>query len=115
MLDRAVVVADIHGTITQWNPGAQALFGYGSDQAIGHSLDVIVPEHLRQAHWAGFHRAMQHPQVKDLAADLPVLCADGEVRNFAGRLLVLSDGLGTAIGAMAIYTSQGTTGIRPFG
>jgi len=55
------------------------------------------------------------PTIKDLAADLPVLCADGEVRHFAGRLLVLSDGLGTAIGALAIYASAGTTGVQPFG
>lgn len=53
--------------------------------------------------------------LKDLAADLPVLCADGEVRSYAGRLLVLSDGLGTALGAMAIYASEGSTGVAPFG
>lgn len=58
---------------------------------------------------------MAHPQVKDLAADLPVACADGQLRSFAGRFLVLSDGLGTALGAIAIYTSDGTTGVRPFG
>lgn len=57
---------------------------------------------------------MRQPEVKDLAADLPVLCADGTVREFAGRLLALSDGLGVAIGAIAIYTEAGTTGLRPF-
>jgi hypothetical protein len=77
-------------------------------------VDLIVPEHLRDAHWAGFHRAMASPEVKDLAADLPVLCADGCVREFAGRLLALSDGLGTAIGAIAIYRPEGSTGVRPF-
>lgn len=111
----AVVVADTDGVITRWNAGARALFGYPAEQAVGQSLDLIVPEHLREAHWAGFRRAMREPQVKDLAADLPVRCADGEVRHFAGRLLVLGDGLGTAIGAMAIYAGEGTTGIRPFG
>ncbi|MDI3405643.1 PAS domain-containing protein [Streptomyces cavernicola] len=112
---RAIVVADVHGVITQWNGGCQRLFGYPAAQAVGSTLDLIVPEHLRETHWAGFHRAMREPQVKDLAADLPVLCADGEVRSFAGRLLVLSDGLGVAFGAVAIYTDQGTTGVTPFG
>jgi hypothetical protein len=65
-------------------------------------------------HWAGFRRAMEAPQVKDLAADIPVLCADGQVREFAGRLLVLSDGLGAALGAMGIFAANGTTGIKPF-
>jgi hypothetical protein len=58
---------------------------------------------------------MRNPQIKDMAADLPVLCADGEVRSFAGRLLALSDGLGVALGALAIYSRTGTTGVRPFG
>jgi len=57
---------------------------------------------------------MRQPEIKDMAADLPVLCADGTVREFAGRLLTLSDGLGVAIGAMAIYTDSGTTGSHPF-
>lgn len=115
MNHHAVIVADTSGVICQWTGGAEELFGYRRDEAIGHSLDLVVPEHLREAHWVGFHRAMKQPKVQDLAADLPVLCADGEVRSFAGRLLVLSDGLGTAIGAMAIYASEGSTGVRPFG
>jgi hypothetical protein len=58
---------------------------------------------------------MQEPKIKDLAADLPVRCSDGEVRSSAGRLLVLSDGLGAALGAIAIYSATGTTGVRPCG
>lgn len=110
----AIIVADTGGTIRQWNNGAEALFGYPAAVAIGASLDLVVPEHLRDAHWAGFRRAMADPQVKDLAADLPVRCADGELRTFAGRLLVLSDGLGTAVGAVAVYTDRASTGVRPF-
>ena len=51
----------------------------------------------------------------DLAADIPVLCADGQVKELTGRLLVLSDGFGAALGAMGIFAADGTTGIRPFG
>ncbi len=111
---RAVIVADTAGVITCWNPTAETLFGHPACDAVGQSLDLVVPDHLRQAHWAGFRRAMREPQVKDLAADLPVLCADGEIREFAGRLLVLCDGVGVALGAMAIYTPDGTTGVHPF-
>lgn len=101
--------------IWRWNDGAERLFGHSAAVALGRRVDFIVPEHLREAHWTGFYRAMQDPQIKDLAADLPVLCADLEIRHFAGRLLVLSDGLGVAIGALAIYAPEGTTGVRPFG
>lgn len=110
----AVIETDTEGVIRRWSAGAAEMFGHQAADALGQKVDFIVPEHLRDAHWAGFHRAMGEPAIKDLAADLPVLCADGEIRHFAGRLLVLSDGLGTAIGAMAIYASAGTTGIRPF-
>ncbi len=100
MTDHAIVVADADGTITWWSPSAE---------------DLVVPDGLRARHWAGFQRAMEAPQVQDLAADIPVLCADGQVKEFAGRLLVLSDGLGAALGAMGIFAADGTTGIRPFG
>jgi PAS domain S-box-containing protein len=112
--DHAIVVADVNGIIAWWSPGAEVLFGHSAAAAVGQSLDLIVPEALRARHWAGFSRAMQAPAVKDLAADIPVLCADGQVKEFAGRLLVLSDGLGVALGAMGIFASDGTTAIKPF-
>ncbi|WP_433801672.1 PAS domain S-box protein [Actinomycetospora sp. CA-084318] len=111
----AVIATDVEGVITSWNDGAQELFGHRREDVLGRPVDVVVPEHLRAAHWAGFRRGMAAPAVKDLAADLPVLCADGEVRSFAGRLLVLCDALGTSLGAMAVYAATGTTGVRPFG
>ncbi len=111
----AVIETDTDGVIRRWDDGAEQMFGHPAAVAVGQRVDLIVPEHLREAHWAGFHRAMKDPHIKDLAADLPVLCADQEIRYFAGRLLVLSDGLGTAIGALAIYAAVGSTGVRPFG
>jgi PAS domain S-box-containing protein len=111
----AIVVADADGIITWWSPGAELLFGHNASAAVGQKLDLIVPEVLRPRHWAGFQRAMQAPKVKDLAADIPVLCADGQVKEFAGRLLVVSDGLGAALGAIAIFAAAGTTGFKPFG
>ncbi len=110
----AVVIVDTDGVITCWNEGAAQLFGHAQSAAVGQPVDLIVPERLRNAHWAGFHRAMAAPEIKDMAADLPVLCSDGTVREFAGRLLALSDGFGTAIGAIAIYRAEGSTGVRPF-
>jgi PAS domain S-box-containing protein len=115
MPDHAIVATDASGTITYWSTGAEALFGHSRESAMGRTLDLIVPEPLRDRHWAGFRRAMLAPRVKDLAADIPVLCADAEVRTFPGRLLVLSDGLGQAVGALGIFTAEGSTGLRPFG
>jgi len=114
METHAVVVVDTAGIITSWGDGAAELFGHDAPAAIGQPVDIIIPGHLRDAHWAGFRRAMASPEIKDMAADLPVLCADGEIREFAGRLLALSDALGVAIGAIAIYSAEGSTGVRPF-
>ena len=114
-MTHAIVITDRDGMIVSWDAGAEVLFGHSAAQVVGRPVDMVIPAHLRQAHWAGFHRAMRSPTIRDRAADLPVLCADGEVRTFAGRLLVLSDALGVALGAMAIYTDTGTTGFRPFG
>ena len=112
---RAIITTDADGGIVGWDAGAEVLFGHRAADVLGSPVDIIIPEHLREAHWAGFHRAMRSPVVRDMAADLPVLCADGNIWPFAGRLLVLSDALGNAIGAMAIYTDAGSTGVRPFG
>ena len=46
------------GTIVRWNRASSALFGHAAEDAIGKSIDLIIPEHLRAAHWAGFDAAM---------------------------------------------------------
>jgi PAS domain S-box-containing protein len=60
----AVIYADRSGKIARWNPAAAALFGYSSDEALGQSLDLIIPEHLRAAHWRGFEAAITSGAMK---------------------------------------------------
>jgi PAS domain S-box-containing protein len=54
----AVVFADVQGVIRIWNPAAERLFGFSAVEAVGASLDLIIPERLRPQHWAGFDRAI---------------------------------------------------------
>ena len=54
----AVIYADRSGTIVRWNAASAALFGYSAEEALGKSVDLIIPEHLRDAHWKGFDAAM---------------------------------------------------------
>jgi PAS domain-containing protein len=54
----AVICTDRSGTIIRWNHASAALFGYSSEEALGQSVELIIPEHLRAAHWAGFDAAM---------------------------------------------------------
>jgi PAS domain S-box-containing protein len=54
----AVIYADASGIITLWNAAAAALFGYSVAEAVGQSLNLIIPEHLQKAHWRAFEAAM---------------------------------------------------------
>jgi PAS domain S-box-containing protein len=54
----AIVVCDASGAITLWNPAAERLFGHTQAEALGRSLDLIIPERLRARHWEGYHKTM---------------------------------------------------------
>ncbi len=60
----AVIYADRAGTIVRWNRACAALFGFSAAEAVGQSLDLIIPEHLRAAHWRGFEAAMASGAMK---------------------------------------------------
>ena len=55
----AVIFADTAGAVQIWNQAASSLFGYSAQEVAGGSMDLIIPEKLRAAHWAGFKRAME--------------------------------------------------------
>jgi PAS domain S-box-containing protein len=55
----AIIYADVQGMIRVWNSAAARIFGFAAEEALGKSLDLIIPERLREAHWRGFHHAMQ--------------------------------------------------------
>jgi PAS domain S-box-containing protein len=60
----AIIFADAEGIIRLWNSGAEAIFGYSADEAVGRSLDLIVPEKLRDRHWEGYRTVMATGKTK---------------------------------------------------
>ena len=54
----AIVVADTSGAISLWNPAAERLFGFTQAEALGNSLDLIIPERLQERHWTGYRKTM---------------------------------------------------------
>lgn len=62
-MQEAVIYADLDGIIRLWNHGAEAVFGFSPQDAIGQSVDIIIPEKLRAAHWTGFNKAVAHGDI----------------------------------------------------
>ena len=60
----AIVVTDAAGAIILWNPAAERMFGFTPSEAIGQSMDLIIPERLRKRHWEGYEKTMATGQTK---------------------------------------------------
>ena len=55
----SVIYADTEGKIRFWNAASEQMFGFTAQEAIGQSLDIIIPEYLREPHWRGFYAAVE--------------------------------------------------------
>jgi PAS domain S-box-containing protein len=60
----AIIFTDRLGVIVRWNRASAALFGFSAEDALGQSLDLIIPEHLRASHWSGFEAAITKGTMK---------------------------------------------------
>ena len=60
----ALIYSDHSGRIVRWNQAACRVFGFSQNEALGASLDLIIPERLREAHWAGYHAALAAGKMK---------------------------------------------------
>ena len=97
----AIVAADRRGIICFWNPGAERIFGHLADDAMGRSLDLIIPERLRQRHWAGYGRTMQTGESRYGDGDLlsvPAQRKDGTTISIEFTIVPLKDEDGHMVG-----------------
>jgi PAS domain S-box-containing protein len=101
--DDAVIVADAAGTIRYWNAAAERMFGYSREQALGSSLDLIIPEKLRDRHWEGYWRVMATGETAYAGRMLavPALRADGSRISIEFTVTLLHDPSGAAIWGIA--------------
>jgi PAS domain S-box-containing protein len=100
-----LVVADAQGTIRLWNAGAERIFGFGAAEALGRSLDIIMPENLRQQHWDGYERTMRTGETRYGAGQLlsvPALRKDGARISVQFSILPLPDPAGGLPGIAAV-------------
>ena len=99
----AMIYADRAGLIRFWNAAAQALFGFAPDEALGQSLDLIIPERFRAAHWTGFNRAMASGTTRHGGQAMTTRCLhrDGSPLYVALSFGLLKDASGQVLGALA--------------
>jgi PAS domain S-box-containing protein len=101
----AIIAADQEGIIRFWNPGAERIFGYARDAAIGQSLDIIIPERLRKRHWDGYHHVINSGESRYGHGDIlavPGIKKDGAGVSIEFTIVPLRDGAGELTGLAAI-------------
>jgi PAS domain S-box-containing protein len=100
----AMIFADRDGVIRVWNSRAEAVFGYPNAEVIGGSLDVIIPERLRSAHWQGFRRAIATGNEKYVGKVLTTRAAhkNGSKLYVDLTFALIRAEAGTVIGSLAI-------------
>ncbi len=100
----AIIAADPEGRILSWNPAAERIFGFAAQEALGQSLDLIIPERFRARHWDGYKQVMRTGQTKYGAEVLrvPARHKDGRPLSiaFTVALLARADGQTEAIAAI---------------
>jgi len=100
----AILYADREGRIRLWNGGAEAMFGYRAEEALGQSLDLIVPERQRQRHWDGWEKVMATGVTRygrDVLA-VPALKKDGSRISIEFYILLLRSPAGEILGSAAL-------------
>ena len=99
-----IIFADHDGIIRLWNAGAEAIFGYAEGEAVGQSLDIIIPDRLRPRHWEGYRQVMQTGETRysrDLLA-VPGIRKDGSRISLEFHVTLLRDETGRSLGVAAI-------------
>ena len=99
-----ILFADKDGNIQLWNSGAQTIFGYTSEEAIGNSLDLIIPEKLRERHWEGYQKVMGTGKTRygTELLKVPALRKDGERISVEFSIVLIRDHQNKILGSAAI-------------
>lgn len=106
----AIIFADPAGIIRIWNIASERLFGFAAADSLGQSLDIIIPERLREPHWRGYHAAMQSGRTKH--AGRPTLTKalhkSGETIYVQMSFAIVASSENVVFGSVAIARSAPT-------
>lgn len=104
----AVIVCDREGLITLWNPGAQRMFGYTEDEALGQTLNLITPERLRARHHDGYAHSMDTGTTRygNDVLRVPAINKAGENMSIAFTVAMLKDASDQVTGVAAVIRNE---------
>ena len=87
----AVVISDASGAITLWNPACERMFGFTESEALGKSLDLIIPQRLQQRHWDGYQKTMETGETRygNDVLRVPAVHKDGRSLSIAFTVAML--------------------------
>lgn len=100
----AILISDQNGIIRFWNSGAEQMFGHTAAEAVGQSLDLIIPENLRSRHWEGYWLVMASGETKYKTGLLssPGVRKDGSRVSLEFSMVLLRDEDGVMAGCASI-------------
>ena len=103
-MPEAVIFADRQGVVRLWNQGAETMFGYSADEALGQSLDLIIPERFRARHWDGYRQVMATGVTSygQRLLAVPAIRKDGQRISIEFSIALLKDEHGEVAGAAAV-------------
>ena len=104
----AIVISDAAGDITYWNPAATRMFGYTHEEALGKTLDLIIPERLRGRHWEGYHKTMATGQTRygNDVLRVPAVDKAGKALSIAFTVALLHSPQGELNGIVAVIRDE---------
>lgn len=106
---RAAIVANRDGVIQEWNRAAEVIFGYSAAEAIGQSIQIVVPEEERADHWRGYHRVFAANRMNyspDHILDIEGIRRDGSRVPLDAMLQPVYDGSGRIVAITALVCVQ---------
>ena len=107
----AIVYADAEGVIRFWNRGAARIFGFAEAEVLGRSLDIIIPEGLRERHWQGYRATMRTGQSRygdGHILSVPAVRKDGARISVEFTIVPFTSDSGQMIGIAAIMRDTTT-------
>lgn len=104
----AVVLSDAEGLIRVWNPAAERVFGFSRAEALGQSLDIIVPERHRKRHWDQYARTMSTGETRygNELLRVPALRKGGGALSIAFTVGLMRDAGGAVSGVLAVIRDE---------